>query len=196
MKLNMTITHLIAFEKEDLKIEQDIFKIIKNTKKNPSLIDKVLVNPQYRFSELIKNYKKSYYQFIFEKSLLHHRDDIVNYLLTSNVHKESMTQNMLDVTLLKCCLIGNKVAVKKMVDYGADIHFRSDYIFSILYNTAQHDMVNFLIFELNLKKTKTIKEQYCDYIEELEQMFEIRQLRKDLEDNLQHNNKIIIKNKL
>jgi hypothetical protein len=71
-----------------------------------------------------------------------------------------------------------------------DIHQNNDSLFNHLLEYKIYNIINYLIFEIGLEKTKDIENLLICYpkkdMEEIEKLFEIRDLRKDLSNDLDY----------
>jgi len=135
--------------------------------------------------------------------------NLVEFFLTSpeiDYHPHISINN--DHALVWACRNNHNDTVKyllsspKIKDH-ANIHARDDFPFKQAFNYKSEDLLNFYIFELNIKKTQFIsdflverKDSHQEWYKKAESMFQARDLNSELEKNIssdkmnQKNNKI------
>jgi len=121
--------------------------------------------------------------------------ELVRYFLTSpdlkehpNIHTKYMGGS--DYGLVVACQLGHTDVVKYLLNSPdlkehSDIHADGDRPLLISWNKKHFDIVNFLIFEMNIEKTPTINIYiHEEGMNDLQKMFDTRELNQQLNEEL------------
>lgn len=143
------------------------------------------------FYPQFKHVEQQDWNKIFSRACFDGNMDAVKYFLTSPDVKEHIDIHYdNDDGLFHACNTGKFEVIKYLLTSPelkehANIHADNDWIFSAIYAKKRTDVIRFLVFDMNIEKTKEIQRQ-LDYAPDVEviNMFKIRELNQQLEQSL------------
>lgn len=117
--------------------------------------------------------------------------DVVKYLLSSSDLKEHCDIHInSDAPLRSACVKGHLEIVKYLLTSSeltehSNVHSDEDAAFRYAYRFGEFDILKFLIFDMNIEKTEYVQECLSEKENsQIENWFAIRELQKDLKQEL------------
>lgn len=116
---------------------------------------------------------------------------IVKYILTFPGYA---TQQKVNYAFVESCLYGRAEIVKYLMEtdeitYKPNIHTKKDYAFKKLLDNEEGEILRYFIFDLNIKKSRFIKkyleENTDDFSKQVKDWFNLREINKQLNTELQ-----------
>lgn len=110
---------------------------------------------------------------------------VIDYLLTSDELNEHADKYF----ALKFCCEQDKIDIVKYLlktpILEIDIHHENDMAFNLALSRRSNNVLQFLIFDMNIKRTTTIDKLLVDYKrDEIKNWFELREVNKELNNEL------------
>jgi hypothetical protein len=118
--------------------------------------------------------------------------EVMKYLLTSSdLEKQANLNTHSHYVINQLCIFGDLEMIKYVLSSPeltkhADIHANSDTPFKTIISKERLDIMEFLIFEMNIEKTESIKEFLSPgmpFHKKVDGLFNVRELEKELSKN-------------
>jgi hypothetical protein len=170
---------------DELKYQLNEGSLIACEKGSVDALDYILNSKEIKMNAKIDN------DAMFYRALSNNQVNILEYLFKLPQMKQNIDFGIRSGELLQlACAYSNLNTIKCILNYPEfkdkiNIHIKQDEPFSLLVRKGKTDVISYLIFELNIEKTKDIKDLLTrTTTDEIEKMFAARELKAELQIEL------------